>query len=991
MEALRFAKEYVFWHYGVAIREMAGIEKNFLWFGYHFFSIPLLTRTLFSPIYRLWDKEARLPDIAGMLQDFVVTTVMRLVGFFTKIVILVIGFLFETALLVLFVPTLALWLILPLVAAPLVVAEIGSLFITSLFIRSSSADIWKSRFAPALAAERVFPRAARRIAGRTATAIVAVALIPFALRAMQGLLSLAPADWAPLTDTARALFDRLPPIFFQKPQEYQNIFLAIILIALAMRAIIGMLDCFVNSKTSRKQGDAASKDVGERFNLFAAQLRYRAAARAKKSGIRALLSSLPETAVGKTALMRLGIADRDWMLFIKKTETAMPNSPSAEQFLETLGESVSPGRDITLADMLSVLFDAHRETGEFFAHQSITRGLLHGAAQWAEEEFARRDTARRWWSRERLGRIPGLAKGLAYGQTAFLEKFSHDMGEETRTTTEDPIGRERQIRLIESALLRQSGANVMIVGEPGTGKHALLLGLADMIRTGRIFPELEHKRVLHLHTASLVAAGKTAEEIQSIFIRLLDEAVAAGNIILAIEGFPEFAHSLSSLGISAVEVLSPYLSSPALHIIALGTAISSRRILETETGLTEHFEKIEIKELSGEALMDVLKDCASEIEARWGNKMILTYPALEKIAEGAEQNLVGAGMPRRAVTLMQEVVEEAAVRKERVIFPELVLAVVGRKTRMPLGEIAGGERTRLLHLEELLRERVIGQDEATGAVADAIRRSRSGIRNPKRPIGTFLFMGPTGVGKTETAKAVAAAYFGNEDAMTRYDCTEYHASESVDRLIGSFARNEPGILASAMRSSPYGVVLLDEFEKAHLAVRNLFLQILDEGFFSDYLGERVNMRNTVIIATSNAGSALIARLVNENMDHAALVSRVIAAIQQDGVMSPELLNRFDSVVIFRPLTLQTRRAIARLMLAALAGRLKKQNVEFLMTDEIAEAVADHGYDPAFGARPMQRFIQDHIEKMIAEKIIRGDIKPGEAFSFSASDREKDGP
>lgn len=840
----------------------------------------------------------------------------------------------------------------------------------------------RDKFAAALAAEALFPRRARRIAGRIATAIVIAGLTPLALHTLQRILASAPTDFAPFADAARALFDRLPPIFFQKPE---SVWLAALFIAISMRAVIFMLECFVNSKTSRTHGDAPSKHAVGRFNFFAAQVWHRGVIRAVHPGINTLLSSLPKTAVGKIALVRLGFTDQDRMLFAEEAETPSPKSPSAEQFLRALEETAGAGRDITFADIFSALFDADKRTEQFFMQKSLTRELIYGAARWAEEELAQRDRARRWWSRERLGRIPGLAKALAYGQTPFLEKFSRDMSQDARTAPQNLIGRERQIQLIESALLKQSGANVVIVGEPGTGTHTLLLGLADMIRTGRIFPELEHKRVMNLSGASLVAAGKTKGEVQALLIRLLDEVARAGNIILAIEDFPEFTQSLSALGVSASEIFSPYLASPALHIVALGDTISSRRILETETGLMEHFEKIEIEELSGAALRDVLKDYASELEALRRNKTIFTYQALEKTAECAEQNLVEGALPGRAIALMEEVMEEAISRSFSAVFPDLVLEIVGRKTKMPLGAVGPEERARLLHLEEFLQRRVVGQDEAVGAVADAIRRSRSGIRNPKRPIGTFLFMGPTGVGKTETAKAVAEAYFGSEDAMTRLDMTEYHAPESADRIIGSPARNEPGILASRMRSRPYGVVLLDEFEKAHLAIRNIFLQILDEGFFSDYLGERVNMRNTIIIATSNAASALIARLVAEDTPHAALAPRVIAAVQQDGIMSPELLNRFDAIVIFRPLGPEARRAIAQIMLGALALRLKKQNIEFSVTDGIAGAVADGGYDPAFGARPMRRFIQDHIEKVIAEKIIRGDIKPGQTFSFSASD------
>ena len=305
--------------------------------------------------------------------------------------------------------------------------------------------------------------------------------------------------------------------------------------------------------------------------------------------------------------------------------------------------------------------------------------------------------------------------------------------------------------------------------------------------------------------------------------------------------------------------------------------------------------------------------------------------------------------------------------------------------RSPLGEIKVAEQEKLLKLEEFMHRRVVGQDEAIMAIADAIRRARSGIKNPSRPIGTFLFLGPTGVGKTESAKALAEVYFGNEDAMARFDMTEYQNEEDIEKLIGSQRRNEPGILTSKMRSSPYSVILLDEFEKSHDKVKNLFLQILDEGFFSDFLGQKINMRNTIIIATSNAGAQLIWDMVGKNIDPSTMEREIIEHIQKEKVMSPELLNRFDAVVVFQPLGESARLEIARLMLLRLASRLKKQNMVLEITDDMALAVAKGGYDPAFGARPMQRFIQDKIEKIISEKIIKGEIKPGSEFSLSSGD------
>lgn len=313
------------------------------------------------------------------------------------------------------------------------------------------------------------------------------------------------------------------------------------------------------------------------------------------------------------------------------------------------------------------------------------------------------------------------------------------------------------------------------------------------------------------------------------------------------------------------------------------------------------------------------------------------------------------------------------------------MEVLERKTKMPLGAVTETEQKKLLNLEELLHKRVIDQEEAIRGIADAIKRARSGIRNQKRPIGSFLFLGPTGVGKTETSKALAAVYFGNEEAMVRFDMTEFQDEDSISRLIGSFEKNESGILASRVRTSPYGVVLLDEFEKSHLKVKNLFLQILDEGLFSDYLGERVNMRNTIIIATSNAGSQLIWELTEKGANVTELERQIVAYVQKERILSPELINRFDAVIIFRPLSMEMLKEIAKIMLGRLVSRLKSQNISLKITDELVEAVAKGGYDPAFGARPMQRFIQDKIEKVIAEKIIKGEIRPGSELALSSED------
>ena len=473
--------------------------------------------------------------------------------------------------------------------------------------------------------------------------------------------------------------------------------------------------------------------------------------------------------------------------------------------------------------------------------------------------------------------------------------------------------------------------------------------------------------------------------MEALLIRVLNESARAGNVILAIDHFPEFVDSLAKHGESPSDPFAPYLAGASLHIIGMAQTVSFRRVLEQNQELLRHFERINMQEPETAQLIAVLEDVAPEVEAEHRGQILFTHPALEKIAEGAVQYLVSGHVYERAVDLLEKTVAEAIAEKTPLVTADTVLSVLRRETQMPLGEIDAGEQEKLLKLDELLRARVVGQDVAVAAVADAIRRARSGVRNPKRPIGTFFFLGPTGVGKTETAKALAHVYFGNEEAMARFDMTEYQTEESMERLVGSFEKNEPGLLASRMRTSPYTVVLLDEFEKSHPKIKNLFLQILDEGFFSDHEGEKINMRNTIIIATSNAGAQMIWDFVRQGKNPSDAKEEILEDIQRQGVMTPELLNRFDSIVIYRPLDPESLTKIARLMLGKLARRLQEQNIVLKITDELVNAVAKGGYDPARGARPMQRWIQDHVEKVIAEKIIKKEITPGSEFFFSADE------
>jgi ATP-dependent Clp protease ATP-binding subunit ClpA len=314
-----------------------------------------------------------------------------------------------------------------------------------------------------------------------------------------------------------------------------------------------------------------------------------------------------------------------------------------------------------------------------------------------------------------------------------------------------------------------------------------------------------------------------------------------------------------------------------------------------------------------------------------------------------------------------------------------VLALIEAKTGISTGDVKATERDTLLNLETILHQRIIGQDEAVTSISNAMRRARSDIENPERPMGSFLFLGPTGVGKTETTKALASVFFGKEESIIRFDMSEYQGDDSLARLIGSFGSGKQGVLSSKLREQPYGVLLLDEFEKTNTEVMNLFLQILDEGFFSDMTGKRVNARNLIIVATSNAGSDLVWNLLRDGKDLSANKDVIVNEIINRGIFKPELLNRFDGVILFHPLSTDNLQKIAVLMLKKLQTRLTEKGIELVVNDALLKAVISAGTDPQFGARPMNRAIQEKVEQVIARKIIAGEAPSGSRLELTEAE------
>ncbi|MCC7004718.1 ATP-dependent Clp protease ATP-binding subunit [Candidatus Nomurabacteria bacterium] len=465
--------------------------------------------------------------------------------------------------------------------------------------------------------------------------------------------------------------------------------------------------------------------------------------------------------------------------------------------------------------------------------------------------------------------------------------------------------------------------------------------------------------------------------------RILNEAVGAGNVILVLENFASFIESAHTIGTDIVDLLSYYLTSAGIQIVALTDSNGFHQSIETNKELSQFFEKVLVKETDATSVINLVETEALRFEAE--EDIFFTYPAIATIVESADRYFSDGSISDKAMDLILEITPRILKSKKYEVTRDDVLDLVQSKTKIPQGVISPEEKEKLLNLESLLHKRIIGQDEAVVAISNAMRRSRSGVGSKTRPMGSFLFFGPTGVGKTETTKALASTFFGDEKNIVRLDMSEYKTEDSMERLIGSFKSGKQGVLSTALREKPYGVLLLDEFEKANHEILDLFLQILDEGFFSDMTGKRVNVRNMIIIATSNAGSDLIFDYLKKRDSLMSKKDEIIQQIIARGIFKPELINRFDDAVLFQPLGKDQLKLVAKIMLQKLQSRLNERGYIFTINDELVNLLVEQGMDPAFGARPMNRAIQDILEKKIAEKIIRGELKTGKEFTLTKED------
>jgi ATP-dependent Clp protease ATP-binding subunit ClpC len=514
--------------------------------------------------------------------------------------------------------------------------------------------------------------------------------------------------------------------------------------------------------------------------------------------------------------------------------------------------------------------------------------------------------------------------------------------------------------------------SLILVGQPGVGKSTLVGGLARLMVTEEVPPILKDKRLVSLSLARLIAGASQAGEIEARLQAILQEVAISGNIVLFIKDIHNMIGVKTTQGeMDISEILANALKSGAFLLIATSIPKEYHRLIEGQS-LGEALQKVEIKEPERNTNIQILEAHAAFVESE--EKVYFSYRALEKIIDLSERYVHDRFFPEKAVNVLKEVaiMVKRTEGKKSIVRSEHVAKLIAQKVKIPLTKLTQEESVNLLGLEERIHQRLIDQAEAVKAVAAALRRARAQLRNEKRPITNLLFLGPTGVGKTELAKTVAEVYFGNEEKMIRVDMSEYQSAASVQRLLGSADQNKGGYLTEAVRHNPYSLLLLDEIEKANPDILNLFLQVMEDGRLTDALGRTIDFTNIILIATSNAG----ANFIQDSLEKGLSIEEVGEVLLKEKLRTffrPEFLNRFDGLIVFKPLKKGEIKQIARLMLKKLEKTLEKKGIAFRASEAAVQELAEMGFDPLFGARPLRRVIQDRVENSIADFLLKGKV------------------
>jgi len=598
----------------------------------------------------------------------------------------------------------------------------------------------------------------------------------------------------------------------------------------------------------------------------------------------------------------------------------------------------------------------------------------------------------KFWTSENLSRKGSMGKDFSSGYTLTLDRFSTDWRRVvSKWKFREIIGHKKEIEEAEVILAKSKLANVLIVGEPGTGRKSIIEALAQRCYLGTSLPQLNNKRIVELDPVLLAAQIPDFERLEYVLDKIFSEAASADSVILVIDDLENFVgqkvQKAGSFDISGI--LAKYLPIPSFQFIGITTYEGLHRDIENNPAFANMFEKVEVPEVTEAETINILQSVALELE--YSNKVLVLYPSIREIVNLTARYMPSLPFPRKALDVLEESVIYVQKLKGPkgypVILPHHIAEIVSKKTDIPVGKMEVKEKEVLLNLENLIHGRIVNQQEAVSEVSIAMRRARMGIASKTRPMGTFLFLGPTGVGKTETAKALAQIYFGSEKKMIRLDMSEFQAISDIPRLIGGPVGGYPspvemqGLMTTPVRETPFSLILLDEIEKAHPNILNLFLQVLDEGRITDGQGRKVVFTNTIIICTSNAGADMIFKQVSANQPLEK--DKLLSALFEKNIFRPEFVNRFDATVIFHPLTKDNLMQIAQLSFQALQKNLAEKDIAFNITEPLKERIVELSYKPEFGAREMRRVIQDKVENAVAAALLSDKIKKGDKIEVNA--------
>lgn len=644
---------------------------------------------------------------------------------------------------------------------------------------------------------------------------------------------------------------------------------------------------------------------------------------------------------------------------------------------------------IEVGDLFIALCENDPALKKFLSDYKLEIQDIANIVYWQTAEMREKYYKKRFVDPDNIKLTGGVGRDWIFGAAILLRQYSEDL---TRSIGESGlnlhiVGHDKEIKEMEEALTKQTGGNVILVGEPGVGKKTTVFGFVKRIFEGKAMGVLSNKHVLKLNIDALLAGAGSGGEITQRLTEILNEAGRAGNIILFIENIQNLLSSGDAGRVNASEVILPYLESSGLYFIGTCDVAAYNKYFATSGALIERFTRVSIEEPDQNEMIRILEDVVPQVE--YHTRSLVTYGSLKETIHAADKYILNQPNPEKSINLLDGASAKAtAERGETIITPKDILSYVSEKYDIPSGEVEEGEKQKLLDLENIMHKRVVGQGEAINAISNALRRSRAGVTETKKPIGSFLFLGSTGIGKTETAKALAEAYFGNEDRMIRFDMSEFQNKQDIYRFIGSNISGEEtqGVLSTAVREKPFSLLLFDEIEKANPDILNLFLQVLDEGHLTDGAGRQVSFTNTIIIATSNAGANLIRQSIESGIQYEKVRKDLLNYLQEQNIYRPEFLNRFTSVIVFSPLTRYEIIKIATIMINNLINVVaKNKEVKLEVTPDAVVKLAQIGYDPQMGARPMARAIQEKLEDMLARKLLSGELKKNDSISVSAKD------